>query len=138
MKTAAHYTPYQPRSYRRRVSVWWWLQKWSYAKFMLREFTSVAVAFFCVVLLWKIRALAEGPDAYAAFLARMKTPLFLALNSVAFLLVLFHAITWFNAAPKAMVVRLRGQRLPDWVIQGMHYLGWVVISAGLVWLLQRD
>src|SRR3989454_4940579 len=30
------------------------------------------------------------------FLARLATPLFLALDTVAFLFVLFHAITWFN------------------------------------------
>src|SRR3989454_11117143 len=42
----AHYTPYHPRWYRRRVSVWWWLQNRAYAGFVLRELTSVFVAFF--------------------------------------------------------------------------------------------
>ncbi len=124
MSAEPHYTLYHPRWYRRRVSVWWWLQNRSYTGFVLRELTSVFVAFFAVVYLWQLRALAQGPEAYAQFLARLKSPLFLALDTVAFLFVLFHAITWFNLTPKAMVVRLRGKRVPDWVILGSNY--WMI------------
>ena len=53
------HTPYHPRWYRRRVSVWWWLQSWPYAKFVLRELTSLFVAYYALVTLWKLRALAE-------------------------------------------------------------------------------
>jgi len=69
-----HYTLYHPRWYRRRVSVWWWLQNRSYTGFVLRELTSVFVAFFAVVYLWQLHAVAQGPDAYAQFLARLRTP----------------------------------------------------------------
>jgi fumarate reductase subunit C len=137
MNAEAGYTIHHPHWYRRRVSVWWWLGKPAYARFVLRELTSVAVAFFAVVLLWKMRAFRTGPEAYAEFLTRMKSPLFLALNGVAFLLVLFHTVTWFNLAPKAMVVRLGGKRLPDWIIQAGNYVAWLVLSAGLAWLVLR-
>ena len=122
MSAEAHYTPYHPRWYRRRVSVWWWLQNRAYAGFVLRELTSVFVAFFAGVTLWQLRTLAQGPDAYARFLACLGTPLFVALHAVAFLFVLFHSITWFNLAPKAVVVRLSGKRVPVvWVIA--HWSG---------------
>ena len=65
MSNAAHPTPFHPKWYRRRVSVWWWLESWRYAKFVLRELTSLAVAFFAGLALWKIRAIAAGPEAYA-------------------------------------------------------------------------
>jgi fumarate reductase subunit C len=119
------------------VSVWWWLHTWSYARFVLRELTSVFVAFFALVSLWQLRALAQGPEAYAQFLARLKTPLFLALDTVAFLFVLFHAVTWFNLTPKAMVLRLRGTRVPDPVIVGLNYAAWLVLSAGVAIVLLR-
>jgi len=137
MSAQPDYTLYHPRWYRRRVSVWWWLQKKIYAKFVLRELTSLWVAFFAVVFLWKVRAIAAGPAAYASFLVRMRNPFMVVLSGLAFIFVLFHAITWFNLAPKAMVVRLGGKRLPDWVIQGMNYLAWAVVSAGVVWLALR-
>lgn len=132
-----HYTLYHPRWYRRRVSVWWWLQNRSYTGFVLRELTSVFVAFFAVVSLWQLRALAQGPDAYVQFLARLRSPRFLALDTVAFLFVLFHAITWFNLTPKAMVVRLRGKRVPDWVIVGQNYVAWLVLSGLVAFVLLR-
>ncbi len=137
MSAESHYTPYHPRWYRRRVSVWWWLQNRAYAGFVLRELTSVFVALFAGVSLWQLRALAEGPEAYARFLARLGTPLFVILNTVAFLFILFHSITWFNLAPTAMVVRLRGKRLPDWVVVGMNYSAWLVLSGVVAFILLR-
>ena len=137
MSAGPHYTLYHPRWYRRRISVWWWLQNRSYAGFVLRELTSVFVAFFAVVYLWQLRALVQGPEAYAHFLARLKTPLFLALDGVAFLFVVFHAVTWFNLAPKAMVARLSGKRVPDWIIAGLNYVAWLVLSAAVAWILLR-
>ncbi|MGH7672883.1 MAG: fumarate reductase subunit C [Gemmatimonadales bacterium] len=137
MSAGPQYTRYHPRWYRRRVSVWWWLQKRSYAGFVLRELTSVFVAFFAVVYLWQLRALAQGPDAYAQFLARLKTPLFLTLDTVAFLFVLFHTITWFNLTPTAIVLRARGKRVPDWIIVGANYAAWLVISGAVAVVLLR-
>jgi len=137
MSAGPDYTLYHPRWYRRRVSVWWWLQNRAYTGFVLRELTSVFVAFFALVSLWQVRALVQGPDAYAAFLARLGTPLFLVLHGVAFLFVLFHAVTWFNLAPKALVVRLRGKRVPDRVIVGTNYAAWLLLSAAVAVILLR-
>ncbi len=137
MNLEPSYTPFHPKWYRSRVSVWWWLQKAVYTRFVLRELTSLAVAFFALVALWKVHALRAGPEAYAQFLARMKSPLFLVFNSLALIFVLFHALTWFNLAPKAMVIRLGGKRVPDAVISGLNYLVWLVLSLGVAWLSQR-
>ena len=137
MRAEARYTPYHPRWYRRRVSVWWWLQNRAYAGFVLRELTSVFVAFFAGVTLWQLRALAQGPDAYARFLACLRTPLFVALHAVAFLFVLFHSITWFNLAPTAVVVRLSGKRVPDWVVVGLNYAAWLVLSGAVALIVLR-
>jgi len=117
--------------------VWWWLQKRSYAGFVLRELTSIFVAFFAVVYLWQLRAVAQGPEAYGRFLAWLGTPLFLVLHAVAFVFVLFHTITWFNLTPKAMVVRLQGKRVPDAVIVGLNYAAWLVLSAAVAFVLLR-
>ena len=137
MSAESDYTPYHPRWYRRRVSVWWWLQNPTYTRFVLRELTSVFVAFFAVVYLWQLRALAQGPEAYGQFLARLRTPLFLIVDTVAFVFVLFHAITWFNLTPKAMVLRLSDKRVPDWVIVGLNYAAWFVLSGVVAFMLLR-
>lgn len=137
MSSPPRYTPYHPKWYRRRVSVWWWLETGSYTSFVLRELTSVFVAIFALVLLWELRALAQGPAAYATFLARLKAPAFLALHALAFLFVLFHSITWFNLAPKAMAVRFRGKRVPDLVVAGLNYGAWLFLSVVVAFILLR-
>lgn len=137
MSAESGYTLHHPKWYRRRVSVWWWLQKWSYTKFVLRELTSVAVAFFTLVSLSCLYALREGPEAYGEFLARLKSPLFLVLHFFAFFAVLYHALTWFHLAPRAMVLRLGGKRVSDFVIVGLNYLTWIVLSAAVAWTILR-
>ena len=133
----AHYTAYHPRWYRRRMSVWWWLKNRAYTKFFVREMTSVFVAFFAILYLWQVRALAQGPDAYAQFVARLKSPLFLTIDIVALVFVLFHMITWFNAAPAAVVARVRGKRVPAEIIIGSQYVAWVLLSGIIAWIFMR-
>ena len=133
----ARYTPYHPKWYRHRVSVWWWLKNRSYMTFVVRELTSVFVALFALVMLWQVRSLGQGPEAYERFSARLKSPLFLTLHALALLFVLYHAVTWFNLAPKAIVLRLKGKRVPDAVVAGLNYAAWLVLSAGVAFVLLR-
>ncbi len=130
-------TPFHPKWYRPPVSVWWWLKSWAYTKFVLRELTSVFVAFFSLVLLWQLRALSRGPEGYAHFLARLGSPLFIALDALAFVFVLFHAITWFHLAPRALALRLSGRRVADGVVIGLNYAAWLALSAGVALVLLR-
>ena len=137
MSVAHHHTAYHPRWYRRRMSVWWWLKDRAYMKFVVRELTSVFVAFSAMLFLWQIRAVTEGPDAYAQFMARLKTPLFLTVNIVTFVFVLYHTITWFNLTPTAMVVRVRGKRVPDTFVAGSNYVAWLIVSVIVAWIFTR-
>jgi len=125
------------RLYRKRVSTYWWLGPWPYLRFILREASSVPVAWFVVVTLRQLRALAAGREAYAEFQQWMSQPPMVALNAVCFVFVLFHTITWFNLTPRAVVLRLRGQRVPDHLIAAPNYLGWVAASAAVAWLILR-
>jgi fumarate reductase subunit C len=132
-----HPTEYLPRSYHARVSTYWWLARWRYLKFILREASSVFVAWTVVITLLQIRALTRGPADYAEFQKWLRSPLLLAVNAISFFFVLFHAVTWFNLTPKAMVVRVRGKRLPGPAVAAPTYVAWVVISAAVTWILLR-
>jgi fumarate reductase subunit C len=125
----AGYTDYHPRWLRRRASTYWWLERWSYVVFILRELSSVFVGWFVAYFLLLVRAVGRGEPAYLDFLAWSGRPLVLALNLVSLAFVVFHAITWFNLAPKAMVVKVGHTRLPGFVIAGSNYLAWIVASA---------
>jgi fumarate reductase subunit C len=125
----------QPRAYHRRVSTYWWLWQPSYLKFILRELTSVPVALFVVVTLLQIRALGRGPEAYAEFQQWLSRPHMVALHAVSFLFVVFHAVTWFSLAPRAMAIRVRGKRVPDLLIAGPNYAAWALLSAAVAWFV---
>ncbi len=135
--TSVTYTRHHPRWYRPRVSTWWWLGRWPYLKFILRELSSIFVAWFVVLTLIQIEALARGPEAYAQFQDWLRSPVLIALNAVSFLFVLFHTITWFNLAPRAMAVRVRGKRLPDILIAAPNYIAWLAVSGAVAWLVLR-
>ncbi|HYN10564.1 MAG TPA: hypothetical protein VES67_24485 [Vicinamibacterales bacterium] len=130
-------TEYLPKSYHTRVSTYWWLTRWAYFKFILREASSVFVAWIVVVTLLQIRALTHGPAAYAELQNWLRSPLLLALNAVSLCFVIFHAVTWFNLTPKAMVIRLRGKRLPGLAIAAPNYVAWAAISAAVAWIVLR-
>jgi len=137
MKAAPAYSEYHPRWYRPRVSTYWWLSRWPYLKFILRELTSVAVALFVILTLVEIWALDRGPESYAAWLALLRSPWIIAFNTITFLFVIFHTITWFNLAPKAMAVRIKGKRLPDILIAGPNYIAWLIASIVVGWFVLR-
>ena len=137
MTQSPAYTEYHPRWFRRRVSTYWWLWKWPYLRFILRELSSVAVAYFVVITLLQIRALERGAEAYAGFEDWMRSPVALILNAISFLFVLFHTITWFNLAPSAMAVRFRGKRVPELLVAGPNYVAWLAVSAAVGWLVLR-
>ena len=131
------YTEYHPRWHRTRVSTWWWLKRGSYLAFILRELSSVFIAWFVVYLLLLVRAVGDGPEAYEEFLAWARNPAVLALNVVSLFFVVFHAITWLNLAPKAMVVHFRGKKVPGPYIAAANYGAWALVSVFLAWLLLR-
>jgi fumarate reductase subunit C len=137
MSEPAGYTAYHPRWRRARMSTWWWLTRGSYLAFILRELSSLFVAWSVVFFLLLIREVSAGPSAYARFLAWSGHPLVLLLNGIGLAFIVFHAITWFNLAPQAMVVRVRGARVPGLWIALANYGVWALVSAALAWFLLR-
>jgi fumarate reductase subunit C len=133
-ETPTH-TEYHPRWLRRRVSTYWWLGSWSYFQFVLREVSCLFVAWFVLYLLMLFRSVLQGEEAYQAFLAWSARPGILALNVVSFLFLVYHAYTFFDAAPRAMVVHVGKTRVPASLIAAGHYAAWAAASAVVFWLL---
>jgi fumarate reductase subunit C len=137
MSEAPIYTEYHPRWYRRRVSTYWWLRRPSYLAFILRELSSLFVAWFVVFTLLQIHALSQGAESYQRFQEWSKNPTVLIVNVITLFFVVLHSITWFKLAPQAMVVRYRGQRVPAAWIAGPNYVAWLVVSALVAWIVLK-
>jgi len=127
--------PSPARLYRPPVSRLWWLRRRSYLLFVLRELSCVFVAWFVVFLLLMVDAVYAGNDSYQRFLDWSGRPWVLVLNIVALAFVLLHAVTWFNLAPKAMVVRMGGRRVAPRFVGAAHYAAWALVTVVLAWIV---
>jgi len=123
--------------YRRTMPMTWWLRNRAYFLFMMRELTSVLIAVYLVLLLVMVRRLGQGREAYEAYLQFLSTPGMLVFHIVALGFALFHAITWFAIVPKVVVVRLGEERVPGWIVAGVNYAAWVIVSGLIAWVVLR-
>ena len=122
-------------TYHRPVSNTWWLKRKTYILFMIRELTSVFVAGYCIFLLVLVYKLTQGADAYGDFMAALKSPISVALHLITLIFVLYHTITWFNLTPKILVLYRGEERIPQGLVAGMFYIGWVAVSVIVAWLV---
>ncbi|UBU10445.1 hypothetical protein [Nonomuraea gerenzanensis] len=124
-----------PAAYRPRRDHLWFARTRNYTIFVLRELTSVFVAWSVVFLLLLADAVLGGR--LAGFAALAAQPWMIALNVLALAATCFHAVTFLNLAPKATVVRLDGYRLPAWMIQGGNHSLWLAVSAVIAFFVLR-
>ena len=122
-------------TYIRSVPNTWWMKRKPYFLFMIRELTSVFVAGYCIFLLVLVYKLTQGVEAYSNFVAAMESPTSVALHLIALAFVLYHTITWFNLTPKILVLYRGEERIPQGLVAGTFYVGWLVVSILVAWLV---
>jgi succinate dehydrogenase subunit C len=127
----------EPLTWRRPISTWWWLRKRSYFVFVMRELSSIFVAWYVFFLLLLVLAVDRGDKAYAHFLDWADSPVIVAINVVAFAFIVLHTVTWFLVTPQAMALRVGGRTVPGWLIIGAQYIGLAVVSGFIWWLVTR-
>jgi fumarate reductase subunit C len=131
----SEYTGFYQHLYRPRVPIFWWLRRRSYLLFVVRELSSVFVAWSIAYTLLLVHAIAQGGRPYRQFLSWSAQPWVLTINVVALAFVIVHAVTWFNLAPKAIVPRLRGRPVPAGWVAGLNYALWALVSAVVTWVI---
>lgn len=129
---------FHARWHRRRTPIFWWLEKGAYVHFIVREMTSLAVAYAALLLVVQVAVLGAGEAAHERFAAALASPWAIAWHALVLVGLLYHALTWLHLAPKAMVVKLAGRRVPNVAVLAGHYLGWIAASALVVLLLARS
>ncbi len=121
--------------YRRPISTWWWTRKRTYFVFVMRELSSIFIAWLVAYLLMFLSAVGRGDEAYQHFLDWAASPALVVLNVVAFCFLVLHAVTWFSLTPQAMALRVRGRPVPGALVIGAQYAGLAVVSAFIYWLV---
>ncbi len=129
----------RPGLYYPKMSTTWWLSRPGYVRFMIREATSVFIAIFLIELLVLVRAVAQGPDAYAAIVGRLASPGWIVFNAVALVFALYHTVTWFMLTGVVQVVQIGDKRVPPALIVAGAFAAWGVVSLFLLcWIVVRS
>ncbi len=123
------------KTYLPPMPTFWWLQTRPFIKFMAREMSSFFVAYLVVITLMLVNALINGPEAYEEYQACLASPIMVVISGVGLLFAVLHTVTWFNATPRAVVVRMGGKKLPEAMIIAPNYVAWLVISAFVAWVV---
>ncbi len=112
----------------------WYLARRRDQIHMAQELTSLFIGIYALLLLCALRAVADGPEAYQAFVASLGSPIMLGLLWITFAITLFHTVSWFQVTPKAMPVQIGEDFLPAAIIVGGHYAVWIVLSLFILFL----
>ena len=120
------------KDYIRPIGVGWWLQRRRYTLYMIRETTCVAVGGYTLFLLLLV-SLAGDEAAFSALVDRLSSPLSVVLHLIALLLLIYHAVTFIQAGPKAIVLYRGDERVPPRLIVGALYAAWLGVSLVIAW-----
>lgn len=110
----------------------WFLQRWPYRLFMLRELSAVFLALYVVLMVILVDRVHAGETAYEAYRDVLTSPLVILFHLVALAFALLHTLTWFQAVPKAIRIRRGEEFVPPQALIGAHVLAWLGISAVII------
>ena len=121
-------------SYRRPISSSWWMGKPNYILFMCREATAVFVWLYLIFYLYQLSQLGKDAGTYTTFLDQRASFPWILFHLVALVVAIYHSVTWFNLTPKVIVVRRGEEKVPDGLIAGPHYAGWIALSLAIIFI----
>ena len=99
-----------------------------YTKYMIREGSSVLITLYSLILAWGVFRLSQGETAFNGWLEALQNPFAIILHLLMLILALYHTITWFSLAPKAVDLWIKGKKLDDKVIVAAHYGAFAVLT----------
>ena len=122
-------------SYRRPIASNWWMAKPNYMLFMFRELTAVFVWLYLIFYLCQLSQLGKDAGTYTTFLAGRSSFLWMLFHLMALIAAIYHSVTWFNLTPKVIVVRQGEEKVPDGLLVGPLYAGWLGLSLALIFIV---
>ena len=115
--------------YPRQHSNTWYFGRRTYGIFMLREWSSVFVAIYVVLLVVLVDRVLAGQEAYEDYVGFLQSPLMVAFHVVALAFALLHTATWFEAMPKGLALRRGEEAVPPALVIGGNWVAWLVVSV---------
>jgi succinate dehydrogenase / fumarate reductase, cytochrome b subunit len=101
--------------------------------FMLHRLTGIGLVFYLYLHLAVLSKLRGGPESWDSFLALVRSPLFLFLDGILLLGVLFHGLNGLRLTFIGLNLGLRWQKASFWVILALS-LGFAIWGSAVLWL----
>jgi len=116
----------------REMTSEWIFRHPRYLRYMVREFSCLFIGAYTLLMVWGLKQLADGPQAWTGFLEALRSPASVAFHVLALSFALYHSVTWFNLTPKALPVQLGEEFVPGGMIAGAHYAAWALVSLAIL------
>lgn len=108
------------KPYVRPMTPTWWKKLPFYRFYMVREGTAVPAVWFSILLICGLFSLKHGPESWAGFVSFLQNPIVVILNLISLAAALLHTKTWFELAPKAANIIVKGEKMgSEPVIKGL-------------------
>ena len=122
------------KPYLRKEGLSWIFRHPRYLRYMTRELSCLFIGAWTLLMVWGLKQLADGPEAWSAFLECLKSPASIVFHVVALGFAAYHSYTWFNLTPKALPIQMGEDFVPDAAISGAHFGVWAALSIAVLYL----
>lgn len=119
--------------FRRRVSPGWWTASRHYAMYMVREWTSLFVAVYSLLIIYGLSLWSMGSP--VDFLNFLKNPAMIGFSLVALVFTLYHAATWFYLLGAISPIKIGRSKTKPWQALVLNIVLLVIVSYLAIWLL---
>jgi fumarate reductase subunit C len=117
--------------YRRPIPDDWWLKKYRYFMYMMRELTALFAALWVIGFLVQLPMMAGYPEnmaAYNAWLDYVRSPWWILFSFICLIFVLYHAVTFINLMGTVMTARFGKIRIGGGMVVAPMMLAWLGIT----------
>ena len=112
----------------------WFFRQPRYMRYMAREVTCIFILAYTFLLICALGSLADGKDAFDAFVQALGSPLGVLFNLAVLIVTVYHSLSWFVVTPQAMPIQRGEEFVPGNIIVNAHYGAWAVVSLIiLIW-----
>lgn len=109
-------------------ATWWSAPR--IRNYLLFDATGIVYYLISFLAIGMVQALARGPEAWNAIMARFQHPLYVAFHVICLVSVVFVAVRFFSLFPKAQPKAIGPIKPPPGeVIHAMLYVVWLAITA---------
>ena len=122
-----------PELSRPKLTAGWWKKNRHYTMYMVREWTSLFVALYSLLIIYGLSLWWTGSS--ADFLNFLKNPAMIGFSIIALIFTMYHAATWFYLLGAVAPVKIGRSHTKPWQALVLNLALLVIVSYLAIWLL---